>query len=313
MVGAPAVGRLQGRALGADIVILVLGGQGQLGQELVARAGNAGVALTALGHGEVDIADPKTIARAIARVRPTIIVNTAGYNDVDNAEKQPALAQRANALGASVTAAAAKRAGLPLIHLSTDYVFDGEKVGLYREEDPINPLSAYGRSKANGEEGVRNGHPQHLILRTAWLFGVYGSNIVKTVLRLAAERDSLDFVAAQRGSPTSSADLAKAILIAAAAIERGATPWGTYHVAGAGVTSRHGLASAIVEAQARFTGRTPPVNVVGVADFPNAASRPTNSALDSSKFAATFGYAPGDWKAAVERTVELLLTKKALA
>jgi dTDP-4-dehydrorhamnose reductase len=294
-------------------VILVLGGHGQLGQELVARASEAGVELTAVGHAEVDVADPKTIARAIARVRPALLVNAAAYNVVDKAETQQALAQRTNALGAAVVAAAAKRAGLPLIHLSTDYVFDGEKVGPYREEDPVNPINVYGRSKAAGEDGVRNGDPQHLILRTAWLFGVYGSNVLKNVLRLAAERDALDFVAAQRGSPTSSADLAKAILIAASAIERRGVAWGTYHVAGAGVTSRHGLATAIVEAQARFTGRTPKVNVVGVADFPDAAPRPVNSALDSSKFATAFGFAPGDWKIAVERTVAELMTKKALA
>ncbi len=294
-------------------MILVLGGHGQLGQELVARAGDAGVELTAVGHAEVDVADPKTIARAIARVRPALLVNAAAYNAVDKAETQQALAQRTNALGAAVVAAAAKRAGLPLIHLSTDYVFDGEKVGPYHEEDPVNPINVYGRSKAAGEEGVRNGHPQHLILRTAWLFGVYGSNVLKNVLRLAAERDVLAFVAAQRGSPTSSADLAKAILFAASAIEQGGVAWGTYHVAGAGVTSRHGLATAIVEAQARFTGRTPKVDVVGVADFPDAAPRPANSALDSSKFAATFGFAPGDWRSAVERAVAELMTKKALA
>lgn len=294
-------------------MILVLGGQGQLGQELATRAGAAGVLLTAIGHAEVDVADPKTIARAIARVRPTLIVNAAAYNAVDKAETQQALAQRTNALGASVVAAAARRAGLPLIHLSTDYVFDGEKVSAYGEDDPVNPINVYGRTKAAGEEGVRNSQPQHLILRTAWLFGAYGSNFLKTVLRLAAERDTLGFVAAQRGSPTASADLAKAILVAAEAIKRGGVAWGTYHVAGAGVTSRHGLATAIVGAQARFTGRAPTVDVVGVADFPDAAPRPPNSALDSSKFAATFGFAPGDWKAAVDRVVTQLMTKKAVA
>jgi dTDP-4-dehydrorhamnose reductase len=290
-------------------VILVLGGQGQLGQELVAGGAGAGIELAALGHAEVDVADPKTIARAVARLRPTLIVNAAAYNNVDKAETQAAQAQRTNALGASVVAAAAKRAGLPLIHLSTDYVFDGEKIGPYREDDAVNPLNVYGRSKANGEEGVRNGHAQHLILRTAWLFGAYGSNFVKNVLRLASEHDTLDFVAAQRGSPTASADVAKAIFVAADAIERGDAPWGTYHVAGAGVTSRHGLATAIVAAQARFTGRTPKVNVIGVAELGAAAPRPANSALDSSKFAETFGFAPGDWETAVERTVAGLLTK----
>ena len=198
-------------------MILVLGGHGQLGTELVVRAGELGIPLTAVGHTEVDVADPKTIARAVARYRPTLIVNAAAYNDVDKAETQAAAAQRTNALGAAVAAASAKRAGLPIIHLSTDYVFDGEKTAAYREDDPIGPLSVYGRSKAKGDEGVRNGHPQHLILRTSWLYGIHGTNFLKRVVRLASERDVLGFVAAQRGSPTATADLAKAILIAGAA------------------------------------------------------------------------------------------------
>jgi dTDP-4-dehydrorhamnose reductase len=291
-------------------VILVFGGHGQLGQELVARANDVSVPLTAVGRAEVDVADPKMIARAIAKFRPTLLVNAAAYNLVDKAETQQPQAQRTNALGAAVVAAAAKRAGLPLIHISTDYVFDGEKGRPYVEDDPVGPLNVYGKTKAAGEEGVRNGHAHHLIFRTAWLFGVYGSNFVKNVLRLAAERDSLDFVAAQRGSPTGTADLAQAILVAADAIKRGSATWGTYHVAGAGSTSRHGLAAEVVEVQARFTGRSPKVNVVGVADFPTAAPRPAYSVLDSSKFEAAFGYAPGHWKKAVEVTVSNLLTSK---
>ena len=291
-------------------MILVLGGQGQLGQELVARAGDAGVALTAVGHGEVDVADPKAIAVAIARIRPTLVVNAAAYNQVDKAESHPAEAQRANALGPSVAAASSRRAGLPLIHISTDYVFDGAKVGLYREDDPVAPLNVYGRTKAMGEEGVRNGNPNHLILRTAWLFGAHGSNFITTVLRLAAERDSLALVAAQRSTPTATADLAHAILVAAAAIERDAAAWGTYHVAGSGVASRYDMATAIVAAQARFTGRRPTVDAISIADRSTPAIRPINSALDSGKFAAAFGYAPGDWKAAVDRAVAEILAKQ---
>jgi dTDP-4-dehydrorhamnose reductase len=294
-------------------MILVLGGHGQLGQELAARAAAAGVPLTALGHSETDIADPKAMALAIARARPKLIVNAAAYNQVDKAESHPADAQRANALGPSVVATAARRAGLPFVHISTDYVFDGEKIGPYREDDPVAPQSVYGRTKALGEDGVRNGNPHHLILRTAWLFGAYGSNFVKTVLRLAEGRDSLGFVAAQHGSPTSTADLAHAILVAAAAIERGATPWGTYHVAGAGVASRYDMAVAIVAAQEPFTRRKPVVNMIGDTEYATAARRPKNSVLDSGKFRAAFGYAPGDWKSAVNRTVAEVLRKRAEA
>jgi dTDP-4-dehydrorhamnose reductase len=289
-------------------VILVLGGHGQLGTELVLRAGEANIPLTAVSHTEVDVADPRTIARAVAKYRPTLIVNAAAYNNVDRAETQSALAQRTNALGASVAAASARRAGVPIIHISTDYVFDGQKTTAYVEDDPVGPLSVYGRTKQKGEEGVRNGHPQHLILRTSWLFGIHGTNFVKTVVRLAGERDTLGFVAAQRGTPTSTWDLAKAILTAADAIAAGKEAWGTYHVAGSGATSRHGMATAIVAAQARFTGRTPPVEVIAVPE--NTAPRPANSALDSSKFGATFGFAGGDWRDAVERTVNLLFAKQ---
>jgi predicted O-methyltransferase YrrM len=141
-----------------------------------------------------------------------------------------------------------------MVHISTDYVFDGEKAGPYREDDPIAPLGVYGQSKAAGEAAVREAWPRHLILRTAWLYGVYGSNFLKTMLRLAAERDELNVVADQHGSPTSTADLARAILVAAAALRGGAEPWGTYHVAGSGETTWHGFASRIVEAQAPVTG-----------------------------------------------------------
>lgn len=289
-------------------MILVLGGHGQLGTELAVRAGEASMPLVAAGHSEVDVADPKTIARAISKYRPTLIVNAAAYNNVDRAESQISQAERTNALGASVAAASARRAGLPIIHISTDYVFDGEKTTAYVETDPVGPLSAYGRTKEKGEEGVRNTHPQHLILRTSWLYGVYGTNFLKTVVKLAAERDSLGFVAAQRGTPTSTAELAKAILIAAQTIGEGAAPWGTYHVAGQGATSRHGMATAIVAAQERFTHRNPPIEVIAVS--PDAARRPPNSALDSSKFASTFGYAPGDWREAIVHTVNLLFAKQ---
>ncbi len=289
-------------------MILVLGGHGQLGTELMMRARAHDVALTAAGHDEVDVADPKTIARAVARYRPTVIVNAAAFNNVDRAEAQPAAAQRVNALGPSVVAVAAKRAGLPVIHVSTDYVFDGEKAGAYREDDPVGPVNVYGRTKEKGEEGVRNGHAQHLILRTSWLYGVHGANFVKTVVRLAAEKDAMGFPAAQRASPTSATDMARAVLVAVTAIGPKFSGWGTYHVAGAGSASRHEMATAIVNAQARFTGKRPPVEIVAPA-APPAARRPANTALDSSKFAMAFGYAPGGWQEGIERTVAALFAQ----
>jgi dTDP-4-dehydrorhamnose reductase len=292
-------------------LILVLGGHGQLGTELMMRARGDGLPLTAVGHDEVDVADPRTIARAVARYRPTVIVNAAAFTNVDRAETQPAAAQRVNALGPSVVAAAAKRAGLPVIHISTDYVFDGEKAGAYREDDAVGPINVYGRTKERGEEGVRNGHARHLILRTSWLYGVHGANFVRTVVRLAGEKETLQFPAAQRASPTSASDMARAILTVVAAIGPDFDGWGTYHVAGAGSASRHEMAAAIVAAQARFTGKRPPVEIVAPPG-PPAAPRPPNTALDSSKFAMAFGYAPGGWEEGIERTVVTLFAQGAL-
>ena len=294
-------------------MILVFGGQGQLGQELVARARANGVALTALGRKDADVTDPKAIAHAVVRVRPSLIVNAAGYNRVDKAETDRAAAQRANALGAGIVAAAAKRAGLPVVHISSDFVFDGKKIGLYREDDPIAPLNVYGRSKARGEESVRNTQPHHLILRTAWLYGAYGTNFLKKILQLAVDRDVIDVVGDQHGSPTSATDLSQAILIVAEAIDRRQAAWGTYHIAGTGWTSRHAFATAIVAAQAPFTKRNPTVNAVATSTLLAAAARPANSPLDSSKFAEAFGFRAVDWKTGAERTVAEIFARKAEA
>jgi dTDP-4-dehydrorhamnose reductase len=284
-------------------MMLVLGGGGHVGRELVAAAASDGLALTALGHAEVDVADPKSIAIALARIRASVVINAAAFTRVDDAETRPAEAHRVNTLGASVVAFAAKRAGAPVIHISTDYVFDGGKGAPYFEDDAPGPLSVYGRTKAKGEEGVRNANPQHLILRTSWLFGSHGTNFLTTVLRLAAERESLSFTADQRSTPTATVDLAQAIFRAVAAIGKGTAPWGTYHVAGAAVASRYDMATAIVAAQARFTGRTPPVYAVAAGEHAAAAARPVFSGLNSDRFAAAFGYRPRDWSLAVEDVV----------
>ena len=287
-------------------MILVFGGGGQLGRELAGRAGAAGVALTALGHDAADIADAAAVERSIAAAAPSLIVNAAAYNAVDAAESDGAGAMRANAEGPGVLAEAAARLGVPLVHVSTDYVFDGDKGSAYVEGDPVAPLGAYGRSKAAGEDAVRRATAEHYILRTAWLFGVHGANFVKTVVRLAQERPELRMASDQTGSPTAARDLADAILVLA---ERGQGHWGTFHVAGGGAATRSQWASAIVAAQAPFTGKNPPVRAVPASSFPAAARRPRYSALDSAKFAATFGFRVRDWREAVKQTVAELLAK----
>lgn len=292
-------------------MILVFGGTGQLGSALAgATRGQARVA--ALSRVDADITDAAAVARAIERWRPRLVVNAAAYNKVDEAETRPGQAFRINTNGPRIVAECCAAVDLPLIHVSTDFVFDGAKGAPYREDDRVAPLSVYAQSKAEGEVAVREALPRHLILRTAWLFGG-GPGFVGTVVDLAARHEPLRFVADQYGSPTAAGDLARAILIAARAISLGDTPWGTYHVAGATRASRWEMAVAVVAAQARVTGLRPTVGKITAAEFGAAAPRPPNSVLDSSRFAARFGYRAGDWRTEIDRAVELLLTRRTAA
>ena len=286
-------------------MILLFGAGGQLGKEVAGQAMRAALPLIPLSHAQIDITDPRSVRRAINRSRAVMVVNAAAYTNVEQAESEPEAAFKVNVVGTAVIAEACAEADLPLVHLSTDYVFDGSKDGAHHENDSVAPLGAYGRTKAEGEQAVRRLNPKHLILRTAWLYGVHGKNFLKTILRLASERDELHVVADQRGSPTSSADLAEAILRIPPRL--GSVPWGTYHFAGTGKTTWHGFASRIVEAQAVFTGRRPKVNAIATADFPTKARRPQNSVLDSSRFAAVFGFKAEPWEQAVDRTVAELV------
>jgi dTDP-4-dehydrorhamnose reductase len=294
-------------------VILLFGGNGQLGRELTALAEMRGMPLRALSRAEADIAEPQTVAEAVAAAQPSLVVNAAAYTAVDKAESEPAEAARANATGPAVLSEACARAGLPLVHVSTDYVFDGTKAGPYVEDDPVAPLGVYGRTKADGEAAVRSRLPRHLILRTSWIYGVHGRNILKTVLRLAQEQDELRFVADQRGCPTSTADIAEAILLAAPRLAAGEPVSGTYHFAGTGATTWHDFVRHAVAVQAELTGRRPRVVPIATAEYPTLARRPANSELDSSRFAAAFGLRAQPWQARVESAVRALVRNPAEA
>ena len=293
--------------------MLVFGAAGQLGRELMALADTRGADAIGLARAEADITDADAVARAIADKRPRLIVNCAAYTAVDRAEAEPDLAMAINATGAGILAEAADRADIPILHISTDYVFDGSKQGAYREDDPIAPLGVYGRSKAEGEALVR-AVPRHIILRTAWVYGAYGNNFLKTMLRLAQERDQLRVVADQRGCPTATLDIAEAILAVDAALQTPGSSansvFGTYHFAGTGATTWHGFAQAIVEAQAERTGKTPPVEPITTADFPTPARRPANSELDSSLFAQTFAYRAAAWPVRTRQVIDTLLAER---
>lgn len=288
-------------------MILVFGGNGQLGQELSRAASSRAAALHALSHAEADIADASAVATALALWKPKLVVNAAAYTKVDLAETEVEEARRGNEIGPGVLAAACAGARVPMVHISTDYVFDGSKEGGYAESDPVCPISAYGRSKAAGEDAVRRHLKDHVILRTAWIYSQFGHNFLKTVLRLAATRDELRIVSDQHGSPTAASELAEAVLNVAAAFVHDRTLAGTYHFTAAGVTTWHGFASRVVDVSAPMTGRNPRVIPIGTADFPTAAKRPANSRLDCRLFIEKFGFLPRHWTAGVDATTRVLI------
>jgi dTDP-4-dehydrorhamnose reductase len=283
--------------------LLVLGAGGQVGRELSRRAWPAGYGIAALEHHRLDVAQREAVFAAVARERPDIVINTAAYTAVDRAESEPDAAWASNCTGPANLAAACRDAAIPLIHLSTDYVFDGSKTGPYREDDPVKPLGIYGESKEAGERAVREVLTEHVILRTAWVYSSHGHNFVKTMLRLAAERPMLRVVADQIGSPTSAADIAAAIGAIVQQLDAGNKSWGTYHFAGGGAVTWHGFAEAIFALAARWnsTGRGPPprVEAIATADYPTPARRPANSVLDCGKIAAAFGVESRPWRQAL--------------
>jgi dTDP-4-dehydrorhamnose reductase len=293
----------------AGLHVLVAGASGQLAQSLAARS-TGDIAITALGRPDLDILDRNSIRDAIARTGAQILINAAAYTAVDRAESEAEQAFAANRDGAANLAAEASTRGIPIIHVSTDYVFDGAKTSPYVETDTPAPQGVYGRSKYEGELAVADANPRHVIIRTAWVYSEYGGNFAKTMLRLAGEKPELRVVADQHGNPTHAGDLADAILTIAAALAQGAdpaSPWGVYHLAGAGDTTWHGFAQHIVDYAAQRGLPTIPVIPITTADFPTPAKRPANSRLDCSKALATFGVALPRWQDGVERCVDALM------
>lgn len=295
--------------------VLVAGASGQLARSLAALSKNeaGGCVVTALGRPELDIVDENSIDAALDRIKPDILVNAVAYTAVDRAETEEALAYAVNRDGTGALARATATRGLPIIHVSTDYVFNGTKSEPYTETDTPNPQGVYGRSKYEGELAIADANPQHLILRTAWVYSEYGNNFLKTMLRLASEKPELRVVADQHGNPTYAGDLAAGIIAMIAALPSlspGQSPWGIYHLAGQGETSWHGLAQHIIDCAAKH-GRTPiPVMPISTADYPTPAKRPANSRLDCSKATAVFGVTLPHWRDSVERCVTKLISSQ---
>ncbi|MET1111543.1 MAG: dTDP-4-dehydrorhamnose reductase [Allosphingosinicella sp.] len=279
--------------------VLVTGREGQLARSLAERARAVpGLTLETVGRPDLDLERPDSIAAAIAAAAPDVVVNAAAYTAVDQAEDEPDRAFRINAAAAGEVAAAARRAGARIVQISTDYVYDGAGAGAYAESAPTRPLGIYGRSKLEGEQRVAEANPDHVVLRTAWVYSPYGRNFVKTMLGAAAQRDELAVVADQRGNPTAAGDIADGIfaLVAAWRDRPGLGLGGAYHLAGTGEASWFDFAAAIFEEAARHGLPTAMVKPIRTADWPTRAARPANSVLDSGRFAADFGYRAPPWR-----------------
>lgn len=283
-------------------MILVTGGQGQVATELAARAPGR---VHRVGRPQFDFDRPDTVAAVMDATQPALVVNAAAWTAVDAAETEAAAVLRANRDGPALLARLCQARGIPLIHISTDYVFDGTKATPYTETDPVGPTGVYGSSKLAGEQAVLESGAQAVVLRTAWVYAAAGKNFVRTMLAAAQKTGTLRVVADQHGCPTNAGDLADAILAVAARVLAGWQPGfgGVFHAAGTGSTSWHGLAVATFAAAAPFGRPVPTVTPIATADYPTPARRPANSRLDCSKLAATFGVSLPPWQPSLDRTV----------
>ena len=286
--------------------ILVTGGAGQLATSLE-RLG--GPRIHRVGRPVFDFDRPDTIEAVFAAAAPGAVVNAAAWTAVDAAEQEAEAAARANRDGPALLARLCGGAGIPLIHVSTDYVFDGNKGSPYREDDPISPTGVYGRTKAEGEEAALAANPRTIVLRTAWVYSATGKNFVRTMIN-AAKNPVLRVVGDQRGSPTASDDLATAILAILSRVERNG--WeerfaGIYHATGSGETTWHGLAVAALEEAGRHGRTMPEVQSIRTEDWPTPARRPPDSRLDCGKLQHVFGVRLPAWRDSLSRTVDELL------
>ena len=284
-------------------MILLTGGSGQVGTALRRLMPD----LVAPTRAELDLADPAALTAAVATRPWTAVINCAAYTAVDRAESDVVAAWQANAIAPAALAAATRAAGIPIVHLSTDYVFDGASPEPYGEDDPVGPQGVYGASKEAGEQAVRTANPGHVILRTAWVVSPDGANFVKTMLRLGAERDTLGVVADQHGSPTSAADIAATIQTIVARLRQPDAPAGTYHFVNDGEASWYDLAEAIFARAATHGRKVPQVNAITTSDYPTPARRPAHSRLATAKIARDFAVVPRHWRAAVDEIVDSLV------
>lgn len=290
--------------------IAVTGNTGQVATSLLERAHAAGHEVIALGRPVLDLADPASVTRALEAAKPDAIVSAAAYTAVDKAETEADVAHAVNGAGAGGVARAARDLGVPLVHISTDYVFDGGADRPYRETDPTGPTGVYGASKLAGEQAVLAAYPEgSAVLRVAWVYSPFGGNFVKTMLRVGGERDVVSVVADQIGNPTSALNIADGILAVLTNLTNSADPAlrGVFHMTAAGEASWADFAEGIFAASARHGGPAATVNRIATAQYPTPAARPANSRLDCGLIAKTHGVALPAWQGALDIVVARLL------
>lgn len=288
--------------------ILVTGGNGQLGTELRRCAWPEGYEVVAIDVDELDLTDTAAIAGKMAERDWSAVINGAAFTAVDKAESNVVMAWAVNAMAPAAFGEACARAGIPLVQVSTDYVFAGDKAGVWEVDDPVAPLGVYGASKLGGELAVRSSGARHVIVRTAWVVSAHGENFVKTMLRVGAERPELRVVDDQRGSPTSAADLARALMaITLRLVEDDSAPTGTFHFSNAGATSWAGFAREIFSQSAARGGPTANIAPITTAEYPTAARRPANSLLSHEAIRLAYGIVPRPWAEALGDILDELI------
>ena len=289
--------------------LLVIGSKGQLGWELESQGADFGFSIIGIDVDKLDITDSAAVEATLKHMDVSVVINAAAYTAVDKAEAEPDLAFAVNREGPHNLAAACHQRSIPLIHISTDYVFNGHKRKPYEEENAPSPIGIYAQSKAQGEEAIQKQCEKHIIIRTAWLYGAHGNNFVKTMLRLGRERKELKVVNDQMGCPTSAEDLAAFILAICSQLHKRKdfNPWGIYHYCGQGETTWFGFAKKIFElASAYETLRIQRLIPITTAEYPTPAARPANSVLSCEKIERTFGVERRPWEKSLATMLERL-------
>lgn len=287
--------------------MLVTGAQGQVGKELTHIADDKGYNIIAASRAELDITQEENVGNYISKLQPDIVINAAAYTAVDKAEDEQKVAFAINRDGAKNLALACKKQNIPLLHISTDYVFDGSKSEPYGESDTVSPLGVYGESKWQGEEAIRKILHEHIILRVAWVFGAQGNNFVKTMLRLGKERDELNIVNDQFGGPSPAKNIAQTLitLVEQYQQQNNTLVWGTYHYCGSPKTSWYDFAKEIFDQGfgMGLLNKHVKVKPITTAEYPTIAKRPANSMLNCEKLATTYGIEMPDWKEALRKVL----------